>query len=135
MGELQSFADSGRLIARVSHAYERGERVTFLFGSALTAPGSGAGEKGVPSVTALIEDVVRSFRETDAMDALEEVLKRSDPSARYQEVMQFVIDCRGQDALNDFIEKSVLNARNQPATLSDDPESIEMDTEIGRAHV
>lgn len=126
MAELQSFADSGRLLARVSHAYECGERVTFLFGSALTAPGSNPEEKGVPGVTAIIEDVVRSFRGTDEMDSLEEVLNRSDPSARYQEVMQFVIDCRGQNALNDFIKSSVLKARNQPAAMSDDPEVIEM---------
>ncbi len=128
MTEQYSIADSGRLLARVAHAYECGERVTFLFGSALTAPGSNPGEKGVPGVDAIIDNVVGHFRGTDEMTTLEEVLTRSDPNSRYHEVMQFVIDCRGQDALNGIIMNSVLSARLQPDAISTNPESIEMDT-------
>src|ERR1035437_4064113 len=93
------FADSGRLLARVVHAAQRGDPVTFLFGTALTAPGAHAGELGVPDANALVEEVVKSFRGTDQFDALESALKQASPPGRYQATMKFVIDCRGQSAL------------------------------------
>ncbi len=123
------FADSGKLLARVAHAVQRGEPVTFLFGSALTAPGSRLEELGVPNAYTLIENVVESFRGTEEIDSLESALKLSDQSSRYQEAMKFVIDCRGQDALNKLIQNAVLKARTQPAKHDQSLEQIELDTQ------
>jgi len=123
-----SFADSGKLLARVMHAVQCGERVTFLFGSALTAPGSHPEELGVPDANSLIDEVVESFRGTEEFDSLETALRPSEHSSRYQEAMQFVIDCRGQNALNSLIQKAVLKARIRPALPDQTPEQLELDT-------
>jgi hypothetical protein len=122
------FADAGKLQARVMHAAQGAERVTFLFGSALTAPGSRPDELGVPDASTLIEEVVESFQGTAELDSLESALKQSDPSSRYQDAMKFVIDCRGQNALNKLIQSAVLKARVQPASPDQNLEQLELDT-------
>ena len=111
------------------HAVQRGEPVTFLFGSALTAPGSRPEELGVPDANTLIEKVIESFQGTDELDSLESALKQSDNSSRYQDTMKFVIDCRGQDVLNELIQNAVLKARIQPVTFDQNLEQLELDTQ------
>ncbi len=87
-----NFADSGRLLARLIHAIQNGEPVTFLFGSAVTAPGGRPDELGVPDANTLIEEAISSFRGTSEFEALDNLLKQCAGPARYQETMQFVID-------------------------------------------
>ena len=70
MADRNVFADSEKLLARLVHAVRNQEPVTFLFGSALTAPGSAPGEVGVPDANTLIDRVLDSFRDTDEIDAL-----------------------------------------------------------------
>lgn len=123
------FADSGKLLARVIHAVQRGEHVTFLFGSALTAPGSRPEELGVPDAATLIEKVVENFQSTEEQESLDRLLEQSDHASRYQETMKFVIDCRGQDVLNELIQSSVLKARIKPAIPNQNFEQLELDTE------
>ena len=123
------FADSGRLLARVMHAAQNGERVTFLFGSALTAPGGTPGEPGVPDAHAMVEEVIRSFQGTDEFDALHTVLQQSNAQERYQEAMKFILDCRGQDALNQLIRDSVIKARLSPLTPHLSVQEVELDTQ------
>lgn len=122
------FADSGRLLSRVAHAVQRGERVTFLLGSALTAPGSSIGEVGVPDANAMVEEVVRSFQGTEEFDALENLVAQATTRDRYQEAMKFVLDCRGQDTLNSMIRAAVLRARVREDGSENDPEVLELDT-------
>ncbi|EDY22345.1 hypothetical protein CfE428DRAFT_0470 [Chthoniobacter flavus Ellin428] len=108
---MHHFAETGRLQSRVVHAVNRGEKITFLFGSALTAPGTGADELCVPDANAMVQEVVKMFDGTDENDALRTLLNSTDITQRYQEAMRFVIDCRGQDALNNIIQNAVLKAR------------------------
>lgn len=129
MAEMRRIADSGRLLARLASCAQRGERVTFLFGSALTAPGSAADDRGVPDVNAFIQEIVGIFRGTDELNNLEEVLKRPGSISPYQEATQFVIDCRGQDVLNGLVRKAVLKARKSPEASDGDSRQIEMDTD------
>lgn len=127
MAQHHSFADAGRLLTRVLHAAHTGDTVTFLFGSALTAPGTQPNELGVSDANQLIEDVISSFRGTPDFEALESTLTQSPPSHRYQAAMQFVIDCRGQDALNALIREAVLRARVPNSLTDHDPEALEQD--------
>jgi hypothetical protein len=128
MADRQSFADSGKLLSRVTSDIDRNKRVTFLFGSALTAPGSRPSEKGVPDANSMIQEVVHLFQGTEEYAALGEMLSNASPAARYQEAMQFVIDCRGQEVLNDLIHTSVLRARKDSQTSQTAATQLEMDT-------
>lgn len=106
-----SFADSGRLLARVSHAVKKGEKVTFLFGSALTAPSSYPEQPGVPNAKCLLTEALQVFDGSEERGDFEKLIRSEQPlSIVYQQAMQFVIDCRGQDALNRLIADAVLKA-------------------------
>src|SRR5687767_5479927 len=110
MSETFHFAEAGRLLSRVAHAVANGEKVTFLFGSALTAPG-GVEKPGVPDAGSMVEEVLKSFHGSEEFETLQGVLNAVDVKQQYQEAMKFVLDCRGQDALNDLIKGAVLRAR------------------------
>jgi hypothetical protein len=111
MPSQHNFADSGRLLARVAHAVQHSEKVTFLFGSALTAPVRYPGEPGVPDAKSLVEQALESFENQEEYSLLASEIQAAESATQYQKAMQFIIDCRGQDALNRFITDAVLNAR------------------------
>ena len=123
------FADSGRLVTRIMHAVKSDQKITFLFGSALTAQGARPEEKGVPDVNALIQDVVNSFQHTDQMDNLQQALNQSHLTERYQIAMQFMIDCLGQGSLNTLIAHAVEKARKKARIGNQTDEDIELDTD------
>jgi tetratricopeptide (TPR) repeat protein len=129
MPQERYFANSGALLARLVSAAQRLERVTFLFGSAITAPGPTPNEKGVPDANAFIQEVVGIFKGTDELAGLEEILKRAAPTSRYQEAMQYVIHCRGQDVLNELVKDAVLKARKTSERQKLDPRTVEMDSD------
>ena len=125
---LTHFADPGRLLARVEHAVREKKGITFLFGSALTSPGGDPNEPGVPDANSIVETVRDLFAGTEELESLDDILKKASGSDRYQEAMRFVIDCRGQDALNKLVYEAVLKARKGSTSPGSDPTTIELDT-------
>jgi len=123
------FPDAGKLLTRLAHAVESKQKITFLFGSALTAQGSKPEERGVPNVSSLIQDVLARFAGTDQIENLERALKESELTQQYQTAMQFMIDCRGQGELNGLIASAVLKARQVPPGSNIDYEAIERNTD------
>jgi tetratricopeptide (TPR) repeat protein len=128
MDPRPQYADSGVLLSRLVHAVDQGEPVTFLFGSAVTAPGSDPTDLGVPDASALIERVFERFRGTEEFDLLNTTVERLGPSERYQAAMKFVIDCRGPDELNRIIRDAILKARVSAPLKPCSDEDLELDT-------
>src|SRR5882672_9638760 len=104
------------LLLRLTHAVESRQRVTFLVGSGLTCPSEDGREKGVPNVTSMVERVRRLFTSTEETTLLQKALDEVPDGRKYQAAMQFVIECRGQTALNQLIRDAVLQSRNIPSS-------------------
>ena len=103
------------LLLRLTHAVESGQRVTFLVGSGLTCPSENGREKGVPNVSAMVERVRCLFPTAEEKVLLQNALDEVPEGRKYQAAMQFVIECRGQTALNELIRDAVLQSRINPS--------------------
>lgn len=112
---------------RLEHAIKSEQKVTFVFGAGLTCPAS-KGTPGVPGASEMIERARALFVSPDDLTAFEEALGAATPQSQYQAAMRFVIDCRGQSALNEMVKRAVLEARTPSLgrTLEDE-EVIERD--------
>lgn len=117
----------GMLTSRISHAVASGQKVTFLLGSAISAPGGTPPEIGVPDASSLVQEVVDAFRNDDVFLQLQQLLAETKADERYQNVMKFMIDCRGQDSLNKLIESAVLRSRRTPRVEGLTSEQLETD--------
>src|SRR5207244_4124215 len=95
----------------LTHAVKSGERVTFLAGSGLTCPSPNGKEKGVPNAKTMVERARAIFTTPQEAELLTQVLNAAPEGRKYQAAMQFVIECRGQSALNLLIRDAVLETR------------------------
>ena len=72
----------------------------------------------------MIDRVIDRFRGTDDLDRLSRILEQGSPSERYQHAMEYLVDCRGQEALNQLVRDAVLEARSRKfpsGDISPDP--------------
>jgi len=117
-----AFPGQSRLLSRLATAIRTGERINLLLGSGLTAPDLERSEQGVPGVAEIIKRVESVFANTPEYDDYANELKNSALDAeRYQKAMKFLLESRGQMALNKIIRDAVLDARTTPtiSTIKD----------------
>ena len=107
----QQLPTTSQLLTRIVSAAKQGKKVTFLFGSGLTAKNQEFDDRGVPSASAMVTKVIEMFKGTDQELPLASRLANVDSVDQYQEAMRFLIQCHGQDALNSLVRDSVLEAR------------------------
>lgn len=118
-------ASPSRLESRIKYILGSGQKITFLVGSGISLPTSKT-PKGVPSVSSMIEIISSNFTSVSDLQELERIKGFGSPSKVYQELMRFVIEARGQQALNQFVKSAVLQARfEEPNSASE--ESLEHD--------
>jgi tetratricopeptide (TPR) repeat protein len=108
---MTHFASNDRLLSRLVDAKSSKNEVVFLVGSGLTAPGRLPEEKGVPTAQQVVERVRRVFVASDDLTALDSELDAASASLRYQTAIQFLVDSRGPEALEELVRKIVLEAR------------------------
>ena len=108
---MQQMATASQLLTRIVSAAKNGKKITFLFGSGLTVKNQAFGDRGVPSASAMVETITETFKATEHENPLTLRLSKVDPPDQYQEAMRFLIQCYGQDALNEMVQNSVLEAR------------------------
>jgi hypothetical protein len=127
MGQAFSISSADRLTMRLVHAVKSGQKVTFLLGSGLTCLSREAGGRGVPGAAEMVERARELFVAREELLDLDEVLSKAQDSRRYQAAMQFVIECRGQTALNKLVRDAVLNARQVSSFQGSTDEELERD--------
>ena len=132
LNTVSQFADQTRLLARLAIAIRKNQKVSFLIGSALTAPDTTLGGRGVPSVANLVKRIEHMFKDTDEHSLfLEEIARSQSDAEKYQNSMQLLLDCQGQEELNKVIREAVLEARKSPglSTLTEeDYNQLELET-------
>jgi hypothetical protein len=62
-------------------------------------------------VDQMIASIFPYFEDVNERGELETIIAAATPSPRYQTAMKFLIETRGQAALNDLVRESVLKAR------------------------
>lgn len=83
----------------------------------------------MPGALEMTERAQSIFSTPGDKQEFEALLKSSPIGDRYQKTMQFIIECRGQDALNKLIRKAVLETRIEPVPEYSDDEMLEKDIE------
>jgi len=111
MNNNYPISTADRLLMRLAHAVTSGQRVTFLAGSGLTCPSDDGQERGIPGAAKMVERARSLFPSSEEVKAFDEAVAPASEGRKYQAAMQFVIECRGQTALNDLIKNAVLESR------------------------
>jgi len=114
-----NFGNQERLIYRLKNAASKGQKISFLIGSGLTVK-KGEGSLGVDSVKNIIDNISNIFIEDNSMHLLDQEMTRlgeHDIPARYQAAMRTLLECQGQEKLNEVIRNAVLNARINKSSL------------------
>ncbi|HEX2855520.1 MAG TPA: SIR2 family protein, partial [Opitutaceae bacterium] len=107
--------------------------VAFLVGSPLSVE-NGIGVPGVTEILALVRAEIHD-RANFALHRFEAAMAGKTGGDAYQEAMKWLGKNAGQDAINDVIKKSVLNARKAaaPALPSGDGEPVDWNIPAGTA--
>ena len=130
------FPDQMRLISRLAGAIRRGDKLSFLIGSALTAPNKDTKEPGVLSVADIIAKTEAIFHGTaDQRDYISLMEKCASPAEKYQAAMRFLLETQGQKSLNAIIQESVLNARKSPPIKAIEGEYEKLEDEVNGWHL
>ena len=113
---MADYYDSSALLDRLSAGIQRAQqRVTFLVGSALTAPTETL-SPGVPGVDGVIDIIRKEFDGADQTSNLYRAL--SEHENRYQAAFTYLLGHRGQQAANEVIKRAVWKAR-KPVVASE----------------
>ena len=99
---------------RLTHAITTGQRVTFLVGSGITCPSADGRERGIPGPLAMVSRARQLFPDDGEVTLFDTAVNAASDSQKYQAAMQFVIECRGQSAVDSLIREVVLEARLNP---------------------
>jgi tetratricopeptide (TPR) repeat protein len=130
------FPDQMRLLSRLAGAIRRGDKLSFLIGSALTAPNKDTREPGVLSVGDIIKKTEEIFLGTeDHREYLSLTEKCRSTADKYQNAMRFLLETHGQQSLNAIIQESVLNARTSPPIKTLEGEYEKLEDEVGGWHL
>jgi len=123
MNEI-NFASLEMLLVRLSSIIKKERKINVLVGSGLTVANLSNSERGVSSITEIVNDIENIFIQNDAVALLKERMKvEFSEFDKYQTAMQTLLSCFGQDELNNVIVKAVLNAMvNNPVITSDKSE-------------
>src|ERR1035441_5874719 len=126
MGDQYTISTFEKLLMRLTHAVNTGQRVTFLIGSGVTCPSADGKERGIPSPLAMVTHARQLFPDDEEVALFDATVNAASDSQKYQVAMQFVIECRGQPAVDGLIREVVLEARLSPSPGMK-PEVIERD--------
>jgi serine/threonine protein kinase len=102
--------DQLTLVKALTKRWSKGRPVTFLVGSALTAPYQSS--LGVPTVDGIIA-LIRDRLDVEDLAEFDMRLNRAGVN-RYQEAFEFLLAREGADAVSEVIRVAVLNARRSP---------------------
>jgi len=111
---------------RLTHAVNTGQRVTFLVGSGVTCPSADGRERGIPGPLEMVRRARQLFPENSEVTLFDAAVNAASDTQKYQAAMQFVIECRGQPAVDGLIREVVLEARSNPSSGAK-PQVIERD--------
>lgn len=130
------FSNQARFISRITGAIKRKEQLSFLVGSALTAPNKETREPGVLCVADIIKKVDEIFIHTpDYSDYQSTVSIGNSAAERYQNAMKFLLECHGQQELNKVIQQAVLGARTNALISTFDGEFERLEKEANGWHL
>lgn len=102
------FGNEEKLIIRLKNATKKRLRYTFLFGSGLTS--STCSDPGVLNTAEIINEVEKRLIHIGGENVLKQEYDLYPQENKYQIAMRVLLECDGQEALNDIIKSSVLNA-------------------------
>ncbi|CAD6879003.1 hypothetical protein [Methylomonas albis] len=107
------------LVNRLSNATKRNsKRIVFLLGAPVSAPYDGS--PGIANVDGMVELIEKEFSEDKtALKSLRDQLEQSSGNA-YQIAVNYLIGCRGQDAVNDLIRAAVVGSCHDSTKLMDE---------------
>jgi len=126
MSDQYTISTFERLLMRLTHAVNTGQRVTFLIGSGVTCPSADGKERGIPGPLAMVTRARHLFPNFEEVTLFDAAVNGATDGQKYQAAMQFVIECRGQPAVDGLIREVVLEARLNPS-FGVKPEVIERD--------
>jgi tetratricopeptide (TPR) repeat protein len=108
-----NFGNQQKLIYRLKSAAAKGNKISFLFGSGLTVSNHSMSMPGVFSVAEIVNKITDIFRADNCIDLLEDEMNGSvnNKANQYQIAMRTLLECHGQDQLNNIIRDAVLEAR------------------------
>lgn len=110
MLSTSDLADSEKLVYRITRALQKGNLISFLIGSGVTMKWHSY--SGVPSASEIVNLIASRFKESGGgeMFAREVVLPNETGATAYQRAMRLLVQCEGQNALNEVISTAVLHA-------------------------
>ena len=126
MGDQYTISIFEKLLMRLTHAVNTGQRVTFLIGSGVTCPSADGKERGIPGPLTMVARARQLFPDAEEATLFDKTVNATPEGQKYQVAMQFVIECRGQPAVDGLIREVVLEARLNPPSGAK-PEVVERD--------
>ncbi|MEO6851757.1 MAG: NB-ARC domain-containing protein, partial [Mucilaginibacter sp.] len=133
-----NFGNQDKLIYRLKNAILKKQKISFLIGSGLTVQ-INENAPGVYSVKDIIHNIETIFSEDNCLELLQHEMigLEQDIPAQYQAAMRTLLECQGQDKLNEVIRNAVLNARvnKQSIVLQGDLDYQELEKDFNNWYI
>jgi len=103
MGDQYTISTFEKLLIRLTHAVNTGQRVTFLIGSGVTCPSADGKERGIPDPLTMVSRARQLFPNAEEATLFDVTVNAAPEGQKYQVAMQFVIECRGHPATDAWV--------------------------------